>query len=1253
MENLGFEPQKLVVYNEHLPYKELIKTESVAVLSEIKGELGRAVELRDIKYGATHWTDQLSRYIRVYGYCFSKEDHLKFIHLMYELVTIPDLELALVGKFASKLSVLLKKKELLTREDLELPWRPLYELCEVTVNSKFEPLGLHLLPSNIEGILKNLIRNCRDYFPLEATQEMLDEWRPLLCPFDVTILKALNYLHVFLPTNLPPEHHDKGFKLWFDEFWQMYDSYKSKPSWEANLVSIFSRLAYDNIGYIDWKPYIPKIFTRVLRSFNLPVGQQDARRMNSGIKMGDIDMNSVVTWIVAMIGPDRIALEHINKLFKALQTFYHPSNTGPWIVRLTLTLTTFPKQFVKRINRERYKKLTWERPVPDEYKINDDDITYFVESLKSCVFLAMFGKIGSQESAVAVRYLATLRPELIVPTLLEKMYPAMETLIEPHRLISCINCIVSVARPMLRSKKWYPEGPSHVLPLLNLALPGIDPNDFKKSLMTFQMLSTFSTLIPIIDCSQAVHVRTDLSEYEREICLATAQFEDFVLLFLDRVFTLIEASAQEVTSGTQSKLNTEQHVVEMGLSSTASSVFQQCSFPIYKSALKKIYQFVTSNVYETKVSGKFAANLCRAVTKVHPEEALKLFLPHFCDKIVEYLQDNEDAVNEEHLDNSFLWNLLMVSQIVRCDGKKLLPYSQQLIEVLKKTLYLRCQHGSEIAGQLLSHILKVLTQTFPLEFCSTIHLLEETNWTEHLPTRDWAAAGDLDNLDLKWHIPSAEEIQLAQTLFNQFLIPEVEMMKTFSSQTTIDRELLTGRLNIITQCIIGAGCFLPIWDGEALQLVDSEIYMGRFSSLNSTDKHEITLNGENTRKVIANAARHMLKEFIQHREDETKNLKKIVEIYEFVMMYYGAAKNDFDGRWKGFHLVKSVLEDKLRGKKNHIRAMLIDRIQLQHELRILHVSPKKFTSLHKEMLLDLFDLSVSHYSEVRKKSQSCLQTAFHHFPYSYSCIIQPIVDIIKQQGIPEHRFKGALYTILNPGNRTSLLDAMRLNNNQGSKQCLATKRNWSVLNELWPGLIQAQQSEKPTVLKVIDNIVLKVMKNLDTIAIDILVSDKCLESAKQLLCSDHPKPNHSPGDQQLLLHGQQSEANRNKQALQLYLSLVDKLVDIIESGKLTWKFVEVGMEFMLLLLRHDIPAPPKVVNLITKQLINDSLYVRKVGMSGVSAILKQQKRKHKMIQVDPYKRSNTTPPSSGDKINIGDRPDNSWHHYDSHNIVDT
>jgi len=63
-------------------------------------------------------------------------------------------------------------------------------------------------------------------------------------------------------------------------------------------------------------------------------------------------------------------------------------------------------------------------------------------------------------------------------------YPALETLTEPHRLVASLQCTVSVSRSMLASARWFPEGRLHVIPLMNLSLPGIDPNDIKKSLVS-------------------------------------------------------------------------------------------------------------------------------------------------------------------------------------------------------------------------------------------------------------------------------------------------------------------------------------------------------------------------------------------------------------------------------------------------------------------------------------------------------------------------------------------------------------------------------------------------------------------------------------------------------------------------------------------------------------------------------------------------------------------------------------------------
>lgn len=60
-EVLGFAPQKESAYSKLLPYADVIDQESNNVLAEIKENLAKAVQLRDVKVGASHWTVQLAK----------------------------------------------------------------------------------------------------------------------------------------------------------------------------------------------------------------------------------------------------------------------------------------------------------------------------------------------------------------------------------------------------------------------------------------------------------------------------------------------------------------------------------------------------------------------------------------------------------------------------------------------------------------------------------------------------------------------------------------------------------------------------------------------------------------------------------------------------------------------------------------------------------------------------------------------------------------------------------------------------------------------------------------------------------------------------------------------------------------------------------------------------------------------------------------------------------------------------------------
>ena len=84
----------------------------------------------------------------------------------------------------------------------------------------------------VKAQLRGLIKASRGYFPEEATQEMLDEFRPMLCSTDRSMWTGFKYLNLFLPTtgHIDP---DRSYKIWFDEFFNLWSTFSNGPAWEV------------------------------------------------------------------------------------------------------------------------------------------------------------------------------------------------------------------------------------------------------------------------------------------------------------------------------------------------------------------------------------------------------------------------------------------------------------------------------------------------------------------------------------------------------------------------------------------------------------------------------------------------------------------------------------------------------------------------------------------------------------------------------------------------------------------------------------------------------------------------------------------------------------------------------------------------------------------------------------------------------------------------------------------------------------
>lgn len=472
-----------------------------------------------------------------------------------------------------------------------------------------------------------------------------------------------------------------------------------------------------------------------------------------------------------------------------------------------------------RVRREREKKLqeSWENKTPEHYKLRDEDITEFVQIVLEPTLQAVYSRMGSLDISVALQNLATLRPAIVVPPLIERLRTSLTSLTEPHRVTAAMSAVVAVARPMVRGADAdYPEGPTHVVPFLMAILPGLDPNDIKKTLVTLHFILIFSGMVPFIDCSNAHEYHSDLTEEELLVCESTAQFEDFVLIFLDRLFIIIESSITE-----HARLDTKDHdcvrsktdaVMETAICSAATAVLIQCSPKIFKEALRKFKAFATESTFETNVSGSLVGNLLRAFSRIDSEATLAAFLPKLLEELTELLASDE-ALKEENPPRDLCYRLVLFKQVIDCDGTALLKYIPQILPVLDRLLKLQATYTLVRAADALSHILHSLSIIDVKEWRSSPKDYGSAPQT-WLPIREWGSGCFLKDAQLQWHVPSAEEAKCAQMLVDRYVKPEVTRLRQWlGGEREMSRERRMKSLYVFNALLTGCN-FLPSSDEE-------------------------------------------------------------------------------------------------------------------------------------------------------------------------------------------------------------------------------------------------------------------------------------------------------------------------------------------------------------------------------------------------------------------------------------------------------
>ncbi|XP_055545788.1 proteasome activator complex subunit 4A-like isoform X2 [Wyeomyia smithii] len=1216
IEKLGFRPQKELFCNKFLPYADRLDDESQAMLENIKNNLGKAAAMREITPGVAIYVSRLTKYIKLYGMKFSKEDHIKFVKLLLELISIPNLEPDKVNKFCYALTVLLRKPEWLSPDDIQIDWRPLYKLSNLILNKNCNKGDLYRCFASLETNLQFAIQYCAPYFPRSTTQDILDELLPKLQPLDTgRAIDTFGMLHIFLSCE-----HD--YDLWFDKFITIWDAYHNPP-WSIDMMTIFATVGFKNIGYIDWEPYIPTMFARILRSIDFPVSYKSTKSS----KLQSLAPQSIAIWIVSVLGPRSSAQQYLGKFMATIESYLHPANMGKWVSMLGEILVQLPKYFFDRLILERYRKHPYRRPIPESHKLTEDCITAFVECLKPVAFQAMYSRMNPQDVGKIFQHLADLRPELIIPTIIDRVYASLDSLTEPHKMTAALQSLIGVSRALVSGHKGYTEGRNHVIPIFFATLPGIDPNDFRKTSITFHFLTSISFLIPIVDCSKAGQ-HYELTEDERLLCEQTADFESFVLQYMDRIFMLIESSSVDNVrmeqSDSDSMRSKMESISEALVQACTHGILGQCSQDILDASSKKLIDYIKTRLLEPKVAGQLVGCLVRVFARIHGKEVLRSLMPYVIQTIDRYMEDHEDIAEVEKQSDEMLYYMLLLTNMMRGDPKEVVKYVDNVLPILDKLLKFKCKQANKYGSTLLANLMSNLSTMQTLDVKNSPDSFEKP-LSQFLPIRSWGEKMPPDG-KINWCFPDQTSLKVCEKLMHRYLIPILDNFRKYcADELEISRDDINRDVTII-QSLIRCSNFLPNWDDEEpLKLFDSCLDRKEMKWVVSRGFDDLIINmpdGSNVRKAVIRSISALQRKILEKSEDDIKSLKSILMLYERIFIRKHS-NSSFDNQVKNFNNTKKFQTYRLTRFKRDVRAVVATRVIMQQDCRDEMDQPL-FSATHLEVMLNLLELSTSHYSSVRATAQSKLFSMLSTFSFSYKFLSDKIVEHLQMDSNEHHeRFKGMLFILVS--NRRSRI---------------VIKHDWEFLSKVWTSLLQSKLSEKPSVVKLLDAITDVINNEFPTTTTELDVPDGCVQCGLALRTREEPLD---------LEAGRQARIAKNKKNIQMYYDLVARILTIVENDKLHWRYHYMASSMLYNLVHPLTNYPASVARFAVNNLIHDSLDERKMAICLLNHVLRQQKREHGKIAISPYTIAGLAAekvPANGSNVTPGYREDNQWLQYD-------
>ncbi|KAJ3398810.1 hypothetical protein HDU80_008541 [Chytriomyces hyalinus] len=1212
---------------------------STAFLAQIIRGISEAVAVSDYS-GAVFWSRKANIYLTL-KYNMPLKDRCFLANTLVALASQPEADMSQAHVFASVAVRLLKKKHLdkdLIKQGFAVDWKPLWEQVRRCVFPRGKERVFSADSAYANEIIK-LIRECRRFFPASATLEILEEFLPDMNPHNLIHMQRVADVWTrLLPTNqipTPPKSFQgssaavdaPGF-YWVPTVFSLWSFVTGNSDLDLYFLGLLARLAEDQSGKPELAGWtddmISTVFALGLRDLDLPVGsgagQGGRQSRGSKSKILPYFARFIVYTIypeqstaTGSYSPPKTSLSQLQTLLQATETYFHPSNYGAWSSKLSNFLHNLVNEFLKRWRQESKPDCT----TPTELRLTPEIRKAFVESVHVCAFLAMFSKDprAVSDANSTIKLLAYLEPEIVLPKVLDRVFPSLENLTETHRTQACLSNLGITILPIV-NRSLFPSGARNFVDLLNLALPGIDMNDPMKTSSTLVFISSAFLAVPLANVSNSM-VDDDENEDDREVRLSTAALEEWILLFLDRIYVLFENLPQIFGSSNE---NTMENVIVSMASYALQIIFQQASLELQNIALKSLAKFISTTVIPsaTKAVGKIIS-ICGAGS---PSLKLRHFLPLTSARIKEELAghaSSKPSLPQSSFPFSFAslsdaslhWNQYAFLNAIVGSGDALLEH-KKLVSSTIEDMVLQCRsyRGVKWAAMSIGAVVQSCTAIYPRDFRSVPKSLWEDPAYMSSSYKRWGEFGDSKNFSVDWHIPSDDEITFAVEMTAKYTNMTLEhlsqLMKssqeTASSASDTRREqsfefsrwiiILRSLSASVSSMVAPWDDMSPVTDDRSFELACPEHVITVHPNcgfLSSTNPHHAQV--VQLRHSIGEMLIQLVTHFQTHREDDIGPMKQLVKTISKLVSFRGVKAAALANMINGYKYVKSTSKT-IENDKMLPRFLLVKRAQ------ILHLHRRRFAFSHEtphttqaqQLMTCLFDLSISRYSEIRMLSQAALAHSMVPF-----------------ETLKKKFFKAYLEKLVSPDSSEHVVKACLHVCNTGIVQDMA--RRDVDCSYLFIKAICRPFGDKPSIQELVRNIFMSYLGNVSQLSIGLAVPAELKASVRQ----------HTRLDAESLRRGEASLSQSNQYLLKEYSELLTDMLNLIQTPSTHWRARAMAVNLLEATWRPHDPQPLNLTTVILEGVVSSHPTFRDVCLTMLVRILRGLKARARVSGVDRTK----------------------------------